>query len=67
MMNLELLFHSANLTGNNTLRQIAISHANATMKNHIRADGKPLSNNTSVLARQNGTSLFKFLVLNVYP
>ena len=39
-MNLELLFFSADLTGNANLRQIAISHANTTMKNHIRADGE---------------------------
>jgi hypothetical protein len=39
MMNLELLFHSAYLTGNSTLRRIATRHADTTMKNHIRADG----------------------------
>lgn len=39
MMNLEVLFQSEALTGNHTLREIAISHANTTMKNHIRADG----------------------------
>ncbi|KAH8118301.1 d-4,5 unsaturated-glucuronyl hydrolase-like protein [Phellopilus nigrolimitatus] len=39
MMNLNLLFISANLTGNDTLRQIAISHANKTMQNHVRSDG----------------------------
>jgi hypothetical protein len=39
MMNLEVLFHSADLTGNSTLRQIAMTHADTTMKNHIRADG----------------------------
>jgi hypothetical protein len=39
MMNLEVLFQSEHLTGNHTLRQIAISHADTTMKNHIRADG----------------------------
>ncbi|KAG7086513.1 hypothetical protein E1B28_002466 [Marasmius oreades] len=39
MMNLELLFVSADLTGNNTLREIAIRHADTTMKNHIRPDG----------------------------
>ena len=38
-MNLEVLFQSADLTGNNTLRNIATSHANITMKNHIRSDG----------------------------
>ena len=39
MMNLELLFHSADLTGNSTLREIAMTHADTTMKNHIRSDG----------------------------
>ncbi|GBE82687.1 d-4,5 unsaturated -glucuronyl hydrolase-like protein [Sparassis crispa] len=39
MMNLEVLFVSASLTGNNTLREIAISHATKTMENHIRPDG----------------------------
>ncbi|PPQ67671.1 hypothetical protein CVT25_012699 [Psilocybe cyanescens] len=39
MMNLEVLFHSAELTGNSTLRKIATTHADTTMKNHIRDDG----------------------------
>ncbi|KAL5508057.1 hypothetical protein ACEPAH_5675 [Sanghuangporus vaninii] len=39
MMNLNVLFVSANLTGNDTLRQIAISHADKTLVNHIREDG----------------------------
>jgi len=39
MMNLEVLFNAADLTGNDTLRQIAISHADKTMMNHIREDG----------------------------
>ena len=39
MMNLEVLFQSADLTGNDTLRDIATSHANTTIKNHIRSDG----------------------------
>ena len=40
MMNLEVLFRSAALTGNSTLRDIALSHADKTMANHIRKDGK---------------------------
>lgn len=36
---LQLLFHSAHLTGNETLRQIAISHSDHTMVNHVRPDG----------------------------
>ncbi|KAL1747509.1 glycoside hydrolase family 88 protein [Schizophyllum fasciatum] len=39
MMNLEVLFQSAALTGNNTLVDIATAHANTTMRNHIREDG----------------------------
>jgi hypothetical protein len=41
MMNLEVLFSAADLTGNDTLRQIAISHADKTMMNQLRADGGP--------------------------
>ncbi|KAK0227953.1 glycoside hydrolase family 88 protein [Armillaria fumosa] len=39
MMNLNVLMVSAQLTGNSTLKNIAISHADTTMKNHIRDDG----------------------------
>ncbi|KDQ20015.1 glycoside hydrolase family 88 protein [Botryobasidium botryosum FD-172 SS1] len=39
MMNLELLFQSSALTGNKTLIDIAISHADKTIENHIRSDG----------------------------
>ncbi|KAK0224995.1 glycoside hydrolase family 88 protein [Armillaria nabsnona] len=39
MMNLNVLMVSAKLTGNSTLEDIAISHADTTMKNHIRPDG----------------------------
>ncbi|OCH85221.1 d-4,5 unsaturated-glucuronyl hydrolase-like protein [Obba rivulosa] len=39
MMNLQVLFASYELTGNQTLVDIAISHANKTMQNHIRPDG----------------------------
>ena len=35
----QVLFVSANLTGNSTLRDIATSHADKTMVNHLRADG----------------------------
>lgn len=41
MMNLEVLFNAADITGNDMLRQIAESHANKTMINHVRADGAP--------------------------
>ena len=39
MMNIELLFVGAEITGNDTYRQHAISHANKTMMNHVRPDG----------------------------
>lgn len=38
MMNLEYLFWASKITGNSLYRQIAITHANMTLKNHLRAD-----------------------------
>lgn len=38
MMNLELLFWAAKETGNEMYRNIAVSHAETTLKNHFRAD-----------------------------
>lgn len=38
MMNLELLFEATCLSGDSTFHNIAVSHADATMKNHFRAD-----------------------------
>lgn len=38
MMNLELLFEASKLSGNKKYREIAISHADQTMKNHFRPD-----------------------------
>lgn len=38
MMNLEMLFKAAELTGDSTYRDIAISHADRTLKNHFRDD-----------------------------
>jgi hypothetical protein len=38
MMNLELLFEAAKLSGDTSLYNIAVSHANTTMKNHFRPD-----------------------------
>jgi len=38
MMNLELLFLASRLSGDNTFRDIAIKHAETTLKNHYRAD-----------------------------
>jgi hypothetical protein len=46
-MSLEVLFDAADLTGNDTLRQIAISHADMTIMNHIRADGALLASITA--------------------
>jgi len=40
MMNLELLYVAANITGNQHYRHIANTHAITTMNNHIRPDGK---------------------------
>lgn len=39
MMNLELLFKASELTGNDKYRQVAIRHADRTLKEHFRADG----------------------------
>jgi rhamnogalacturonyl hydrolase YesR len=38
MMNLELLFFASKATGDSIYRNIAIKHAETTMKNHIRED-----------------------------
>lgn len=38
MLNLELLFEASLLTGDKQYYNIAVSHANTTMKNHFRAD-----------------------------
>lgn len=39
MMNLELMFAANSIHANHTLVEMAISHANRTAKEHIRADG----------------------------
>jgi len=38
MMNLELLFEASKLSEDNSFRDIAITHANTTIKNHFRKD-----------------------------
>ncbi|MDR2921042.1 MAG: alginate lyase family protein [Tannerella sp.] len=38
MMNLEMLFWTAEETGDSTFRKIAVNHANTTLKNHFRDD-----------------------------
>jgi len=38
MMNLELLFEATELSGNSKYADIAVAHANTTMKSHFRAD-----------------------------
>jgi unsaturated chondroitin disaccharide hydrolase len=38
MMNLELLFYATKLTGDSSYYQLAVTHANTTLKNHFRAD-----------------------------
>jgi len=57
MMNLELLFWSAEHGGTKRMREIAISHADKTMRNHFRPDGGTYhvldydTTNGSVIAR----------------
>lgn len=38
MMNLEMLFYASDITGDPKYKEVAISHANQTMKNHFRSD-----------------------------
>lgn len=38
MMNLELLFEATKISGDSTYHKLAVSHANTTLKNHIRKD-----------------------------
>lgn len=38
MMNLEMLFRATQLTGDSVYWQIAVNHANTTLKNHFRSD-----------------------------
>ncbi len=38
MLNLELLFEASKISGDSTFRNIAIKHANTTLKNHFRKD-----------------------------
>ena len=38
MMNLEMLFEATRLTGDSIYWQVAVSHANTTLKNHFRPD-----------------------------
>lgn len=38
MMNLELLFEASRLSGDSTYHRMAVSHADKTLKNHIRPD-----------------------------
>lgn len=38
MLNLELLFEASRLTGDKTFYDIAVNHANTTLKNHFRND-----------------------------
>lgn len=39
MMNLELLFEAAKLSGDSSFYKIAVSHADKTLENHFRANG----------------------------
>lgn len=38
MMNLELLFYASKVTGDPSFKNIAVTHATTTMKNHLRPD-----------------------------
>ena len=38
MMNLDLLFYATRLTGDDKYKELALTHARTTMKNHFRAD-----------------------------
>lgn len=38
MMNLELLFEATKITGDSTYYDMAVKHANTTLKNHVRED-----------------------------
>lgn len=38
MMNLELLFYATKVSGDSSFKQVAIKHAEQTMKNHLRKD-----------------------------
>ena len=38
MLNLELLFEASKISGDSTFKNIAIQHANTTLKNHFRKD-----------------------------
>ena len=38
MMNLDLLFNVSKLTGNEKYKNVAVKHAQTTMKNHFRPD-----------------------------
>lgn len=42
MMNLEMLFEVSKLTGDEKYKEIAINHANTTLKNHFRDDGSSI-------------------------
>jgi len=39
LMNLELLFEATAITGDSIYRDVAVAHANTTMRNHFRSDG----------------------------
>lgn len=39
MMNLEILFEATSLSGDSTFYNMAVSHADVTLKNHFRMDG----------------------------
>ena len=63
MMNLELLFFASKVTGDTTFRNIAISHANTTMKHQLKKDYSIYhvvcydKNNGTVIAKETAQGL----------
>lgn len=62
MMNLELLYTAANLTGNVTFTSIANSHANRTIEEHFRDDGASGTYHVVGFSEITGSVLRKFNV-----
>jgi hypothetical protein len=58
MMNLELLFRGWQITGNKTLYDIAVSHANKTIEEHLRSDHS--SHHIVVFNETDGSVIRKF-------
>lgn len=57
MMNLELLFYATKVTGDSSFYNIAVTHANTTMRNHFRPDNS--SYHLVVYDNDNGSIISK--------